>query len=240
MFTGIIQAVGHIRATAPTPAGVRLWIDPGAWVHPLTAPALGESIAVSGICLTIAELDAPKNLWGFDAIPATLARTTAGIWRAGHQVNLEPAALASTPMGGHLVQGHIDNVAHIDRIDDDAAGWRVRLRVPADLSQFLLPRGSVALDGVSLTIADLDLPASTLTVALIPHTLQVTTLGRWRVGAAVNLEVDAAAKAIVETVRRTLAQIMHPGDLIRAISPLSAASPPIATAPAKHPEPARP
>ncbi|MBL0871224.1 MAG: riboflavin synthase [Phycisphaerales bacterium] len=217
MFTGLIQAVGTVSATTPltpVPKGLRLVIDPGSFNH---QPALGDSIAVSGCCLTIADHPQPRA-WAFDVIPESLAKTNLGLLKPGSKVNLEHALTPTTYLGGHFVQGHVDgqvSVAHLQTGDD----WRVWLHLsepspdaPADdLWPCIIPKGSVTLDGTSLTIASVHrqpfqvagthLPGRCFSVALIPTTLEKTTLASWRVGSKVNFEADMLAKTVMNVVR---------------------------------------
>jgi len=197
VFTGLIQAVGRIDALAPTEAGVRLVIDAGAWKH---QAAPGESIAVSGCCLTLAEPAGPTNRLAFDVIPETLERTTLGSLEPGARVNLEPSLTPSSLLGGHFVQGHVDGLGRIDAIQTEGQ-WRVRVVPPPELMQFVAPKGSIAIEGVSLTIAAVDPTGGWLEVALIPTTLRETTLGELRAGGRVNLEMDILAKTAVHWLR---------------------------------------
>lgn len=221
MFTGLVQAVGRVAAVGrQASGGVRLSIDPLGWSH---VPALGDSIAVAGCCLTVAGLTSrgegvaggAGSIWDFDAVPQTLAMTRLGALRVGDRVNLEHAVTASTLMGGHVVQGHIDGVAEVVDVDRGGGGWRVRVRLPVGsegpLSALAVPKGSVCLDGVSLTVAELDAERHTLGVALIPATLAMTTLADLRPGDTVNVEMDVMTKAIVRTVRAYLDTLKLPG-----------------------------
>jgi riboflavin synthase len=209
MFTGIVQHVGRITAAQPTAAGVRLTLDPCGWSH---RPARGDSIAVSGTCLTVVQVDA--GAWSFDVIPQTLARTTLGsmgsasgdaVLQPGRSVNLEHAVLASTPMGGHIVQGHVDGVGRVAAITTTGE-WRVRIEPPADAASSIVAQGSITVDGVSLTVAGAAADGSWFEVALIPETLARTTLASLAVGDAVNIEVDHLAKLIAREVERRLAR----------------------------------
>lgn len=209
MFTGIVQHVGRITAVQPTPAGVRLTLDPCGWSH---RPARGDSIAVSGTCLTVVQVEA--GAWSFDVIPQTLARTTLGSMgsasgdaalQPGRSVNLEHAVLASTPMGGHIVQGHVDGVGRVAAISTTGE-WRVRIEPPADAASSIVAQGSITVDGVSLTVAGAAADGSWFEVALIPETLARTTLASLAVGDAVNIEVDHLAKLIAREVERRLAR----------------------------------
>ncbi|MCA9273407.1 MAG: riboflavin synthase [Phycisphaerales bacterium] len=203
MFTGLVQHVGRIAAKSPTQAGVRLLLDPAGWTH---QPSPGESICVAGICLTLVAREAGG--WAFDAIPETLSKTTLGDLAVGAPVNLEHAATPTTLLGGHVVQGHVDGVGVVTRVqrgDAGAGGWRVEVQPPAGLMPAMIPKGSVCLDGVSLTLASVDPAAGTIEVALIPETLARTTLRDLREGDRINVEADAMAKAVVHVMRHYLA-----------------------------------
>jgi len=195
MFTGLVQHVGRIASIEPSPAGRRLTIDPAGWDH---HPAPGDSICVSGCCLTVVTADGRG--WAFDVVPETLAKTTLGGLARGSRVNLEHAATPTTLLGGHMVQGHVDGVAAVSRVQsgDD---WRVEFRPPADLMACVIPKGSVCIDGVSLTLARVEPAAGVFEVALIPTTLEKTTLADLKVGQGVNVEPDAVVKAIVHVLR---------------------------------------
>lgn len=190
MFTGLVQAVGVIRTIEPTGSGRRLVIDTSAWRH---KPAPGESISVAGCCLTVAAEGAP-GLLQFDVVPETLARTTLGARRPGDSVNLEHAARADTLLGGHIVQGHIDAVGEVDRIDTARGEWRVRIAAEPGVLRLIPPKGSVAVEGVSLTVAAT--AGAWFEVALIPVTLDATTLRDLTPGAGVNIETDILARTV--------------------------------------------
>lgn len=201
MFTGLVQHVGQIVGAEPTASGVRIRVDPRGWSH---APSRGDSICVSGVCLTV--LDAEPGAWAFDVVPQTLALTTLGRpGVTGRPVNLEHAVLASTPLGGHLVQGHVDGVGRVAGVTNDGA-VRLRIDLPGDMGHAVLAQGSIAIDGVSLTVAAASKDGSWIEVALIPETLSRTTLGRLAVGDEVNVEVDHLAKLIAREVARRLTQ----------------------------------
>jgi riboflavin synthase alpha subunit len=174
---------------------LRLSIDPLDWDH---RPAPGESICVSGCCLTLAEPAAGSLV--FDVIPETLRRTTLGGLGTGARVNLERSLAAGDLMGGHLVQGHVDGVGVVQRVTG-GGDYRVTVRPPADLMPYIVPKGSIAIDGVSLTIAACDPAAGVFEVSLIPATLEKTTLGELAEGGRCNLETDAMAKTIVHYLR---------------------------------------
>ncbi len=195
MFTGIVQARGTVRSIRHEPPIVRLALDAADLPRPVE---LGASICVSGVCLTVTAAD--ERALCFDVIPETLARTTLGLLRPGSQVNLEPSLRAGDRMDGHIVQGHIDGTALVCEVAIDPAGHVVRFEAGTDLMAYVIPKGSVAIDGVSLTIASVQ--ADTFTVALIPTTLAVTTLGTLKIGDRVNVETDILARTVVTTLER--------------------------------------
>lgn len=198
MFTGIVQARGQVAALDRNAFGARLAIDLAGW-RPAGAPiAPGDSICVSGVCLTVAGIAGDRL--EFDVIAETLARTTLGDLRRGARVNLEPSLTASTPLGGHLVQGHVDGVGPVASVRSTAEEWRLTVTPPSDLMDYIVPKGSVAIDGVSLTIAAVT--ESQVQVALIPTTLRLTTLSELRQGDRVNLECDVVARTVVHWLRR--------------------------------------
>jgi riboflavin synthase len=200
MFTGIVQHVGRITAAEPTDAGIRLRLDPCGWSH---CPARGDSISVSGTCLTVVEV--ANGAWSFDVIPQTLARTTLGSAVASRGVNLEHAVLASTPLGGHIVQGHVDGLGRVVSVQTSGQ-WRVRIEPPVEVARFIVAQGSIAVEGVSLTVADAATDGAWFEVALIPETLVRTTLASLAVGDAVNIEADHLSKIIALEVERRLSQ----------------------------------
>jgi riboflavin synthase len=189
MFTGIIRELGTVAAVSGGEQGLRLEID-----APVAAAlaAIGDSVAVNGCCLTVVELSGVRL--GFDAVGETLARTTIGTLDPGERVNIEPAIRAGEPLGGHYVQGHVDAVAVTRAVDVQGAGRRLRFEVPVELRRYIVEKGSVTLDGVSLTVAELH--PDGFSVALVPHTLAATTFGTLEPGDAVNLEVDVLAKYV--------------------------------------------
>lgn len=206
MFTGLVQALGSIRAISPPSSGssaTRLEVDLGGWSH---RPELGASIAVNGCCLTVAAASgerADDRPWvAFDAIPQTLAVTALGDLRPGDSVNLEHAATPTTFLGGHVVLGHVDGIAIVREVLRDGE-WRVRLGLPADLGRYAVEKGSIALEGVSLTIAEVvDAGGETvIDVCLIPETLARTTLARWSVGRRVHVEADYLAKLVMRQIQ---------------------------------------
>ncbi len=196
MFTGLVQAVGRIAAIEERPFGVRLVVDANRWDH---TPEPGESISVSGVCLTLAEPMKRGEPMRFDVIVETLKKTKLGALSVGSGVNLERACRPNDLLGGHIVQGHVDGVATVTTVSDNPEDWRLRVEPPADLMEFTAPKGSICIDGVSLTIAALT-PAH-VEVALIPTTLEKTTLHALREGDSVNLEMDAVGKQVVHWLK---------------------------------------
>jgi len=190
MFTGIVQAMGSVRALHPKEGDVELVIDADAL--DLSAAAIGDSIAVSGACLTVTRLEA--GAFAADVSRETLDKTTLGALRAGSRVNLEPALRAGQALGGHYVTGHVDGRARVVAITEDARSWRVSFEVPAALARYIASKGSATVDGVSLTVNEVE--GRRFGVNLIPHTREVTTLGELAPGAMVNLEVDIIARYV--------------------------------------------
>jgi riboflavin synthase len=189
MFTGLVQAVGTVVERAATPDGARLRVDLGALAGPFR---LGDSIALSGVCCTVVGLEA--GVAAFDLSPETLVRTWLGRAAAGDRLNLEGALRAGDPLGGHLVQGHVDGVGEVVAALDPVAGGELWAQVPAELQRYCVDKGSITLDGVSLTIAGQR--GDAVGIAVIPHTAQVTTLGSKRVGEPLHVEVDVLAKYV--------------------------------------------
>ena len=195
MFTGIVEEVGTVTAIDVTPAGARLSLR-----APRLAPlaGVGDSISVAGCCLTAVAVDGPELR--FDAVPETLRLTTLGDLEPGDEVNLEDAVRAGEPFGGHLVQGHVDGVGEVAAVAAEGDGSRLRVSAPSELLRYLALKGSVTVAGVSLTVAELH--DEGFSVALIPHTLAVTTLGRLAPGDRVNLEVDVVARHVERLLAR--------------------------------------
>lgn len=190
MFTGIIEGVGRIAALESQGGDVRLTI--GAGTLPFEDVRLGESIAVNGVCLTVIAFDAS----GFqaDASTETLSLTTLGGLRAGAPVNLERAMRPTDRLGGHLVSGHVDGVGRVLSVREDARAQRWRFAAPASLSKYIAKKGSICVDGVSLTVNEVD--DEGFEVALIPHTVAHTAFAQAKVGDAVNLEIDLVARYV--------------------------------------------
>ena len=188
MFTGIIQAVGHIAAIESGEQDIRLCIESGKL--PLEGISLGDSIATSGVCLTVTELTG-EGYWA-DVSPESLSLTTLGTKGVGDSVNLETSLTLSTPLGGHLVSGHVDGVGHVDDIIEDARFWRVRIAAPETLARYVAMKGSICVDGTSLTVNQVEGCHFELTI--IPQTWEETVFSEYRVGSPVNLEVDVIAR----------------------------------------------
>lgn len=190
MFTGLIEGVGRVMALEPRGGDVRLRIQVGSL--PFDDVALGESIAVSGVCLTVIEFDADS--FSADASTETLSLTTLGALAVGQAVNLERAMRPTDRLGGHLVSGHVDGVGRVLSVHDDARAQRWRFAAPSALSKYIATKGSICVDGVSLTVNAVD--DEGFEVALIPHTVSHTAFASTQVGDAVNLEIDLVARYV--------------------------------------------
>ena len=193
MFTGIVERVARIVSVAQGTGFRRLnlaseWND----------VKLGDSIAINGVCLTVAEME--RNLLGFDVIPETLNKTNLGLIKEGDRVNVERALRAGDRMDGHFVQGHVDATAKLVAQRGDDEEWRLTVSPPPDLMKFVVPKGSVCIDGVSLTVAKLE--KDRFDVAIIPTTLKLTTLGTRPIGWPFNFEADVLSKTIVNWLER--------------------------------------
>lgn len=188
MFTGIVQAVGEVRAITPRGGDIELLF--GVSTLNLEGVAIGDSISVSGCCLTVTRLTGDS--FAADASLETLQVTTLGRWRPGQRVNLERALRAGDALGGHYVTGHVDGIATVVGTAADARSLRMEFEVPAPLARYIARKGSVCIDGVSLTVNDV--AGNRFGVNLIPHTLEVTTLGACQAGTQVNVEVDIIAR----------------------------------------------
>jgi len=188
MFTGIIQATGRIATIESKGGDSRVRVDTGKL--DMSDVALGDSIAVNGVCLTAVKVEAAA-FWA-DVSGETLARTTFGQQGAGAPVNLEKALTPTTHLGGHLVSGHVDGIGEVAERHDDARSVRFRIQAPDGLARYIAEKGSICVDGVSLTVNAVEGAAFDLNI--VPHTLEETTLGAYRPGRAVNLEVDIIAR----------------------------------------------
>ena len=187
VFTGIVRERGRVAAAERNGARLRLRVE-AAKTASTAGP--GDSVSVSGVCLTVTA--ATNGSLAFDAVPETIARTNLGRLAAGSRVNLEPALSAGEPLGGHFVQGHVDGTARVGRLEPEGAGARLTLALPPDLLRYCVEKGSIALDGVSLTIAALR--SDGIEIALVPFTLEHTTLAAAAPGDELNVEVDLLAK----------------------------------------------
>ncbi len=195
MFTGLVEGLGTIVALVPEVAGLRLTLAPPTSLR--EAPAhdrcgLGDSVAINGCCLTV--IDLADGHWAFQAGTETLSKTNLGRLVVGDGVNLERSLPVQGRLGGHFVQGHVDGVGVVDDIQRDGDWITMWFRLPEALADLMVSKGSVAVDGVSLTLVNVE--RERFSIALIPHTLEVTTLGRRRVGDVVNLETDILGKYV--------------------------------------------
>jgi riboflavin synthase len=204
MFTGIILAIGKIAAIEPNKGDYRLKIDTGTLS--IDDCALGDSIAVDGVCLTAVEFG--KQYFYADVSNETLSRTTLGNAKPGTPVNLELALTPSTRMGGHIVSGHIDGVGQVIEKTADARSIRFKLKAPDNLAKYIAEKGSICINGISLTVNEVNGPV--FAVNIVPHTLDKTTLHNAAVGTSVNLEVDLLARYIERLLQdKTSPQITH-------------------------------
>jgi riboflavin synthase len=194
VFTGIVRERGRVAAIEGGEDGVRLVVE-----APATAAqtAVGDSISIGGVCLTAVAVDDGRV--AFDAVPETLARSSLGLLEPGSGVNVEPALRAGEPLGGHYVQGHVDGVGRVRSAEAEGDGIRLWIEAAPELLRYCAEKGSIAVEGVSLTVAELRDDA--FAVALVPHTLAVTTLGALEPGDPVNLEVDVLAKYVERLLR---------------------------------------
>lgn len=195
MFTGLVSEIGSVKAIRRTATGLQLVIN-----APQTASetALGESININGACQTVTAING--NTFSVDTIPETLKKTTLGKLKSGSHVNLEQAVKASDRLGGHIVSGHIDCVGSVKRVNKTSEAIELSIIFPADFADLVVPQGSIALDGVSLTVARLE--HDTLTVAIIPTTWEMTTLSTLKAGSDINMEFDLMGKYIINFLRR--------------------------------------
>jgi riboflavin synthase len=202
MFSGIVTGLGEILEVDEKSDGLRRLVV--ACDYNPDSIAVGASIACSGICLTVVERGARGNrpFFAVDTAAETLRLTTAGHWRRGTRINLERSLRLGDEMGGHLVSGHVDGIAELVTRDDFLDSAAFTLRVPTALSRFIAVKGSVALDGVSLTVNKVD--GEVFSVLIIPHTLQLTTFGKLDAGARLNLEVDQMARYVARLMETLL------------------------------------
>ncbi len=194
MFTGIVEAKGTVREVRDTDLGKVITVEAPAVAAGLS---VGDSIAVNGICLTAVEFD--DRCFVVEAVAETLTRTSLGHLESGSEVNLERPLAANGRFDGHIVQGHVDGTAAVMSIEPEGDGARLTIELPPSLARYVVEKGSITVEGVSLTVAHLD--ETTFQIALIPHTLDVTVLGQRRVGDVVNLEVDVIAKYVEKLMK---------------------------------------
>jgi riboflavin synthase len=195
MFTGLVQGIGRVRAIEPRGGDVTLVFDTGD--VPLDDLERGGSVAVSGVCLTATSLE--RSSFAADVSRETLSLTTLGEWQIGTRVNLEKALRAGQALGGHYVTGHVDGVGHVLARHDDGRSVRMEFGVPPELARYVARKGSICIDGVSLTVNGAE--GDRFDVNLVPNTLEVTTLGQLQSGSRVNLEVDIIARYLERMMR---------------------------------------
>ncbi len=207
MFTGLIEATGNILSLQSTEGAARLVVTgPATLVQRLHT---GDSVAVSGVCLTALDIDAKAHTFGADLAVETLERTTLSQLRAGSVVNLELPTPAGTPLGGHIVQGHVDCVGHLLSLeavgggDKKSADWWLHLSIPESCARYVVEKGSITINGISLTVANIE--GTTVAVNIIPHTYTATNLHTLAPGSPLNIEVDVLSKYAERLATRTSA-----------------------------------
>jgi riboflavin synthase len=196
MFTGIVTDVGqvkHLEKRGDTHIVIATHYD-------VSTIDIGASISCSGACMTVVDKGSAKDRWfAFTASAETLSKTTLGDWKVGDAINLERPMKVGDELGGHIITGHVDGLAEIKRVASEGESIRISLQAPVDLARYIVSKGSVALDGVSLTVNEVD--GTKFGVNIIPHTSKVTTFGRQKVGARVNLEIDLLARYVARLVK---------------------------------------
>ncbi|MEM8635618.1 MAG: riboflavin synthase [Pseudomonadota bacterium] len=199
MFTGLVTDIGTIRKAEHRNGLTRFEVESR---YPASDVEMGASIMHSGVCLTVVdfgETDEGGSWWAVEAVPETLDRTVLGSWQAGSNANLEKSLKLGDELGGHFVFGHVDGVGEIVSVEQEGESYRVTIRPPSDIARYFATKGSAAIDGVSLTVADA-LPNGDFQVAVIPHTWEVTTLGNLQPGTRVNLEIDMLARYVARMI----------------------------------------
>ena len=196
MFTGIIMATGSVTSIARTGGDLELGIDAAGL--DIARVAIGDSVSVQGVCLTVTRKE--NTCVYADISRETLAKTTLGHLQIGSRVNLEPSLRAGDALGGHMVSGHVDAVGKLEKADQDARSRRLEFELPDGLARFVAPKGSICIDGVSLTVNNID--GRRFDVNIIPHTQAVTTLGLLRVGDEVNIEIDVVARYLARLMTK--------------------------------------
>jgi riboflavin synthase len=194
MFTGIVQSLGEVVKVEDDDSGRRIWVR----ADNLRDRAIGSSVALSGVCLTVVECDG--EVCAFDVAAETVARSTLGAKTTGDHLNIETPMRAGDEFGGHIVQGHVDDLATIESVSDEGSSRRLRFRLRSGDTRYVVEKGSITLDGISLTITAVG--DDWFDVALIPHTLEVTTLGEAGPGHDVNVEADVIAKYVERLTAR--------------------------------------
>jgi riboflavin synthase len=197
MFTGIILAKGRVTSLTERDGDLELGVDAAGL--DVARIAIGDSVCVQGVCLTVTRKR--DGCFFADVSRETMAKTTLGRLKAGSSVNLEPSLRAGDPLGGHLVSGHVDAVGNLRRIDQDARSWRLEFELPPALTRFVAAKGSICLNGVSLTVNKAE--GLRFDVNIIPHTHAVTTLGELRAGDEVNVEIDVVARYLEKLMTKT-------------------------------------
>jgi riboflavin synthase len=197
MFTGIIVATGRVSSLTEKGGDLELAIDAAALG--LDRIAIGDSVSVQGVCLTVTRKEGAR--FYADVSRETMAKTTLGTLGSGSRVNVEPSLRAGEPLGGHWVSGHVDAVGKLRTLVQDARSWRLEFELPASLMRFVAPKGSICVDGVSLTVNKID--GRRFDVNIIPHTLKVTTLGELKIDDGVNIEIDVIARYLERLMTKT-------------------------------------
>jgi riboflavin synthase len=197
MFTGIILAKGRVTSLTERDGDLELGVDAAGL--DVARIAIGDSVCVQGVCLTVTRKQ--DGCFFADVSRETMAKTTLGRLKAGSSVNLEPSLRAGDPLGGHLVSGHVDAVGNLKRVDQDARSWRLEFELPSSLMRFVAAKGSICLNGVSLTVNKVE--GARFDVNIIPHTHTVTTLGELRAGDEINVEIDVVARYLDKLMTKT-------------------------------------
>lgn len=198
MFTGIITDLGTVMAIEEGAARRTFRIRTNL---PLAQLAVGASVACDGCCLTLVTKD--EDSFTVDAVAETLAVTTLGQWRVGTRVNLESSLKLGDEMGGHMVSGHVDALAVVESVTPDGDSWRLKIRVPEDCARFIAPKGSVTLNGISLTVNEVD--GAVFGICIIPHTWAVTNIGLQEPGSVMNFEIDLLARYVARILGKEAA-----------------------------------
>jgi riboflavin synthase len=197
MFTGIILTKGRVTSLTERDGDLQLGVDADGL--DVARIAIGDSVCVQGVCLTVTRKQ--DACFFADVSRETMAKTTLGRLKVGSSVNLEPSLRAGDPLGGHLVSGHVDAVGNLKRVDQDARSWRLEFELPSSLTRFVAAKGSICLNGVSLTVNKVE--GARFDVNIIPHTHAVTTLGELRAGDEINVEIDVVARYLDKLMTKT-------------------------------------